>query len=63
MAKGMEDLRAQINLSGLSRREAARALYLSTSALNRKLRGEIGMSPEEKEKLLALLNQRGKRGP
>jgi transposase len=56
----MEDLRqlrAKMNLAGLSRREAAKALYLSYSALNRKLRGELGLTDEERARLL-LLTQR-----
>lgn len=51
-------LRALMNLRGVTRREAAAALYLSTSALNRKLRGEIALSPQEREALLRYLAAR-----
>ncbi len=63
MTDKLQALRAEINLSGVSRKEAAQGLYLSLSALNRKLRGEISMSREETEKLRALLKKRGQRGP
>lgn len=57
----MEDLRglrAKMNLAGLSRREAAKALYLSYSALNRKLRGELGLTEEERASLLNLIKRK-----
>ena len=57
----MEDLRglrAKMNLAGLSRREAAKALYLSYSALNRKLRGELGLTEEERACLLLLIKRK-----
>ena len=58
MREELADIRARLNLSGISRGEAARALYLSTSGLNRKLRGELRLSAEEKEALLKLCAQR-----
>jgi len=57
MMKELRDLRARMNLAGLSRKEAARALHLSHSALNRKLRGEIGLTREEVERLLHLTSR------
>ena len=54
MKEELRLLRARINLSGLTRKEAAKALYLSVSALNRKLRGEIGLTREERDLLLSL---------
>lgn len=63
MPDSLQSLRAEINLSGLSRREAAAGLYLSLSALNRKLRGEIRITEEEKEKLRAMIAGRGRKSP
>ncbi|MDI9519617.1 MAG: hypothetical protein QM308_00410 [Bacillota bacterium] len=63
MSDVLQSLRAEINLSGLSRKEAAKGLYLSLSALNRKLRGEIGMTEEEQERLRAMIAKRRQRGP
>lgn len=63
MTEPLQDLRARLNLSGLTRKEAAQALYLSQSALNRKLRGEIGMSEEEKERLRGLILKRRQESP
>ncbi len=48
---------AQLALRGISRRKAARVLYLSQSALNKKLRREAGFTREEEERLLALLKR------
>lgn len=50
----LRQLRAAMNRARLSRKEAAAALHLSYSALNRKLRGEIGLTREERELLLSL---------
>jgi len=47
MTVELRRLRTLMNLAGVSRREAAGALFVSYSALNRKLRGEIGLTPEE----------------
>ena len=57
----MEDLRglrAKMNLAGLSRREAAKALYLSYSTLNRKLRGELSLTEGERACLLLLIKRK-----
>ena len=58
MDEALRVLRAQINLCGITRREAAHALNLSYSALNRKLRGERHLLPEEASKLRLLVRQR-----
>ena len=47
MKEELRHLRAQMNLGGITRKQAAKALHLSYSALNRKLRGEIAMTREE----------------
>ena len=57
----MEDLRevrVTLNMSGITRRQAARALHLACSTLNRKLRGEIRLRQEEKEQLYRLAKER-----
>ena len=54
MKEELRMLRARINLSGLTRREAAKALYLSVSGLNRKLRGDLPLTEEERARLMAL---------
>lgn len=46
---------AGLALRGISRREAARALHLSESQLNKKLRGQARLYEEERRKLLQLL--------
>lgn len=43
----LRQLRAAMNRARLSRKEAAAALHLSYSALNRKLRGDAPLRPEE----------------
>ena len=48
---------AQLALRGISRREAAQTLYLSQSALNKKLRGEAGFTKDEEERLHALIKR------
>lgn len=58
MACDLRALRAHLSRSGLSRREAAVLLCLSTSALNKKLRGERRLYPEE-EALLRALPRKG----
>lgn len=58
MREELADIRARLNLSGISRGEAARALYLSVSGLNRKLRGELGLTRQEKDALLQLCAKR-----
>lgn len=50
--------RAQLALLGISRRQAARALHLSLSALDKRLKGERGLSARE-ERLLAALTEKG----
>ncbi len=54
MKEELRHIRAMMNLGGLTRKEAARRMHLSHSALNRKLRGEIGLTREERELLLSL---------
>ena len=54
----LREVRVMLNLSGISRREAARALHLSYSALNRKLCGTRGLRQEEKERLYKLAKER-----
>ena len=54
MKEELRLLRARINLSGLTRKEAAKALYLSVSTLNRKLRGDLRLTEEERARLMAL---------
>jgi len=61
MKEELRLLRARINLSGLTRKEAAKALYLSVSALNRKLRGDLRLTEEERARLMAL-TARGREG-
>ncbi|NLM85435.1 MAG: hypothetical protein GX171_01940 [Clostridiales bacterium] len=57
METSLQALRAALNLSGLSRKEIAARLYLSHSALNRKLRGEISFTQREKEHIFSLAQQ------
>lgn len=57
MTQELTRLTATMNLCGLSRRDAARSLNLSYSALNKKLRGEIMLYPEEKRQLYELATQ------
>lgn len=45
---------AGIALKGISRQSAARALHLSVSALNKKLRGASTLHPEELRRLRLL---------
>ncbi|HSK69924.1 MAG TPA: hypothetical protein VLA21_11745 [Candidatus Limnocylindria bacterium] len=61
MTEMLRELRAALSLAGISRREAAKALYLSYTALNRKLRGELPMAREEMDALRKLLEGRGPR--
>lgn len=61
MMEELQELRALLNLAGISREEAARKLFMSYSALNRKLRGEISMTEEERKSLRALAKER--KGP
>ena len=51
----LERLAAGLALRGISRREAAQVLHLSCSALNKKLRGNAPMHPDELQALIALL--------
>ncbi|NLC32917.1 MAG: helix-turn-helix domain-containing protein [Clostridiales bacterium] len=48
---------AQLALRGISRAGAARALNLSVSALNKRLRGEIKLNRDEIKRLSALLEK------
>ena len=48
---------AQLALRGISRAEAAKALHLSISALNKRLRGEIKLSEDEINQLCNLLGK------
>lgn len=63
MPQHLQQLRALMNLNGVTRKEAAAALYLSTSALNRKLRGEIALTKQEQEALLHYVTTRRKPTP
>jgi len=47
----LRQLRADMNRARVSRKEGARALHLSYSAFNRKLRGELPLWPEEARRL------------
>lgn len=49
--------RAQLALRGISRREAAGALYLSLSALDRRLSGRVRLSPSEEKALSDLIGK------
>ena len=60
MTETLRRLRAMMNLHGITRKEAAQAMYLSTSALNRKLRGEIGLTQKEAAALLQMVEKRRK---
>lgn len=53
---------AQLTLRGISRAEAAGALHLSRSQLNKKLRGQARLYEEERQKLRRLLQDRQKGG-
>ncbi|NLD34934.1 MAG: hypothetical protein GX653_08505 [Clostridiales bacterium] len=57
MGKGMDENRiaAALALRGISRAQAARALHLSCSALNKKLRGQVPLQPEERLALRRLV--------
>ena len=55
-------LRALLNLAGIRRKDAAKALHLSCSALNRKLRGDLCIHPEEVAGIERLA-QRGREEP
>ena len=57
----LRQLRARISLAGLSRQQVALALHLSVSALNKKLRGQARLFPEEENRLAALLYMEGGR--
>ncbi len=48
-------LAAGLVMRGISRREAARLMHISYSALNKKLRGSARIHPEEWQALEALL--------
>lgn len=48
---------AQLALRGISRAEAATALSLSISALNKRLRGDINLNRDEIKRLCALLGK------
>lgn len=50
-------LRFAMNQARLSRKEAAALLHLSYSALNRKLRGESPLRPEELKALQQVLRR------
>ena len=54
----LREIRVMLNFSGISRHEAAKALYLSRSVLNRKLCGTRSLRQEEKERLHRLLKER-----
>lgn len=54
----LREVRVMLSLSGIKRREAAKALHLACSTLNRKLRGEIRLRQEEKEQLYRLAKER-----
>ena len=58
MTEDLREVRVSMNLSGMTRREAARGLNLAYSTLNRKLRGEIKLRQEEKELLYQLAKER-----
>ncbi len=47
-------LLARLSLRGVTRGQAARALHLSVSALNKKLRGAAPLRPEEWQRLAQL---------
>lgn len=59
---GPEGLAAGLALSGISRSQAAKALHLSTSQLNKKLRGRARVYEDERRKLLMLMDRQNKRG-
>lgn len=52
---GLERLAAGLAMLGISRREAAQAMHLSCSALNKKLRGQSPLHPDELRALKVLL--------
>ena len=58
MTEDLREVRVTLNMSGITRRQAARALNLACSTLNRKLRGEIKLRQEETEQLTALAKER-----
>ena len=58
MTEDLREVRVTLNMSGIKRRQAARALNLACSTLNRKLRGEIKLRQEEKEQLYKLAKER-----
>lgn len=51
----LRELRVGLRLYGIERKEAASALYLSPSCLDKKLRGALRLSAEEEAALLALI--------
>jgi transcriptional regulator with XRE-family HTH domain len=51
----LEWLAAGLALLGISRRDAAKRMHLSCSALNKKLRGHSPLRPDELRALQALL--------
>lgn len=61
IARQRARLKAALNLLGQPRRALAQALNLSQSALNRKLRGDLALFPEEIDKIKALIASRGGR--
>ncbi len=50
----LQHLLAGLALKGITRQQTARALYLSVSALNKKLRGAAPVFPEELARLRRL---------
>lgn len=52
---GLERLAAGLAMLGISRREAAKWMHLSCSALNKKLRGHSPLHPDELRALKVLL--------
>lgn len=57
-----ERLAAGLQLSGISRKEAAKLLYMSESQLNKKLRGGARLHEEERRALIRLIRERDLKG-
>lgn len=56
-----ERLAAGLQLSGISRKEAAGLLFISQSQLNKKLRGSARLYEEERRALIGLISRKGVR--
>jgi len=62
ISQELRQLRADMNRARISRKEGAKALHLSYSVFNRKLRGERPLLPEEARRLRAYIDREAEQG-